>query len=219
MKRKGAIFISMIMLLVVYLAACAIVFIFFHFFKYHIIKTVLDEYRWNKIQEIPLALFSMDMDGESFVSRVNRVYYLGSNNEKNQLKEKIDDTISNQLFYYFEETEYPFRVMIKVDGIEVITKYVEACEIEERDCTTKSPPVPPGKECHCYCSAECPSYSANKKLTTSKVDEGRCTIHYDISDCVVRKPVVYSAKFPFPLTFDGTDKFVDELSYKIEETQ
>jgi len=215
--KKGGLFVSMIILLVIYLFACAIVFVFFYFFKFHVITTILDEYRWNKIQEVPLSLLSADLDGESFVYRVNKVHYLGSDAEKNQLKDKINDFLTEQLFHYFPGTEYPFRVIIKVDGIEAITKYLTGCRVVEGSCASETDEFGVSVTmCHCYCSADC-GYNKNKCLTYYKVKQGECW-SYSVSGCISREAVVYSAKYPFPLTFNGTDKFIDELSYEVEET-
>jgi len=215
MKKKGF-FESMIMMFVIYLFAVALVVVFFYFFKYHITITMIDEYRWNKVQELPLDLLSVDIDGKPFVSGVNRVHYLGNNDEKEQFKKGMDDTITNQFFNYLTGAEYPFRATIKVDGIEVITKYVEStCKLEVRDCEEEG--IPAEDYCHCYCSDACKL--KNKQLTVSKREKYMACIGFDVSDCTIRKPVFYSAKFPFPLIFNGTDKFVDELSYEVEETK
>ncbi len=172
-------------------------------------------YFWNKLQEVPLGLFSMGLDGELFVYKMNKVYYLGTDEEKEQLRDEIDYILEKQVFNYSKGMEYPLDGVITVDGI-VITKYLEGCKIEERDCQDFGDTT----RCHCYCSSGC-GKNKDKRLTGFiKIKQGECNTTYDIRECIyiIGTQVKYSAKFPFPLTFSGTDKFVDELSYDaIEE--
>ncbi len=196
------------------LGALWIIFVvFFYFFKFHVTTTILDEYRWNKVQELPLSMLSIDLKGESFISRLNKVHHLQSSNEKDALQKDLEDTIQKQMFQAFTAQQYPFKARIKIGQIEITTQFVESCDIEEYDCVTEG--FPAVTKCDCKCSADC-GVNANKKLTSTKIEN--CYFYYELDDCIIRKPVVYTAKFPVPLFFNGTDNFVEELYYQIEET-
>ena len=202
MKQKGAIFVSMIMLLIVYLAACAVVFIFFHFFKYHIIKTVLDEYRWNKIQEIPLALFSMDIDRESFTLKMNKIYY-ELEPEDEFVTKMHEDVINQQLFYQFPPDKRPFGYFITI-GKTTLSEVKEVqpnCECEVRsDC---------GDPPWYYCSDDCGS-----PCTNCGVEDRFGNIWPDERFCYPTEAKFYAEEYPFPLTFNGTERFIESLSYE-----
>lgn len=200
MKRKGGIFVSMIMLLVVYLFACAVVLVFFYFFKYHITTTVLDEYKWNKVQEVPLGLFSMDIDGESFTSKMNKVYY-GLEPEDEFVKKMHEDVINQQLFYQFPSDKRPFGYVVSVGDITISEMKVDPnCRCVRSDAT------------HCYCSDECPKAGepCGREVPWWIFTKVEC----DPSLCSHTK-IELSEKFPFPLTFDGTDRFTDLMLYKV----
>jgi len=220
MNKKGFIAPGLAASALAVVITIASVLIFFFVFKFHVDLQMKETYNWNKIQEIPLSLLSMDVDDQSFVSKMNKIYYLTDEGdiERDQFKDIIDGNISKQLFYYLGSVQHPFEVEINIAGIE-ISEYLEGCMIVEGECTDKIPPGS-GRECHCFCSGGCGS-SSNEQLTISKVDENTCNRDYSIDDCiyVIGETVKYSAKYPFPLVFSGTDKLVDELSYRAEEVK
>lgn len=190
-----------------YLFVIVVVLVFFHVFKFQITKTILDLYNWNKVQEIPLDLLSVDIDDESLVSRVNKVYH--GKLDENELKDWMDETISKQLFYFFGETKYPLTTVIHVGDIE-ITKYLKGCGCYISD----------GNIWETYtCTAECPRAGEVcwKETIATMGQKPTAKDHNWCMDVDKVTELQYSAKFPFPLTFDGTDKLVDELSYEIIE--
>ena len=109
-SKKGGIGVAILVAVI----AVAIVFggilYFFFVFKAHATLVARDEYIWNKVQELPLSLLSMDVGEESFVSRMNKVYYELA--DKDLLKDETSDVISKQLFYWLEGPEYPFEFVI-----------------------------------------------------------------------------------------------------------
>jgi len=176
---------------------------FFYYFKYQITLVIQEQFLWNKIQEVPLDLLSMTLDGEMLVSKVNKVYYGYGDGSK--LKDIIDGNISRQLFYFFEETEYPLKAVINIGGISLST-YLEGCKLLEESC---------GVNCWKFtCSDKCGS-NEGKYI---EVVQYAMKPSLDFCFYTTKTRIEYSAKYPFPLTFNGTDKFVDELSYEaIEE--
>jgi hypothetical protein len=163
---------------------------------------MLDEYRWNKVQEVPLDLLSMDIDRESFISKMNKVFY--KKLDEDQLKNKIDKIISDQLFYLTGGVQRPFDISINIGGIK-ITKELPGCTVYED-------PMQEGVWT-CRCSANCAKPEGTDVGSFDK--SGQCAPLINL--CISSVSSVYSAKFPFPLTFNGTDKFVDELSYNVVE--
>jgi hypothetical protein len=207
-KSKGSVIAGFFISLILSAAmAIAAILIFFLIFKVNVDLQLREQFIWNKVQEVPMDLLSMSLDGESFISRMNKVHYLGDDEEEKQLRDQIDDIISNQLFYYFEGTEYPFTASINIGEIS-ITKYLEGCYCKKTLCYAGV--------CDYECCDKCPEETKGKDCRAAGIrglrtpDNSKC-LPYDIR-------VEYSAKYPFPLTFNGTDKFTDELSYKaIEE--
>lgn len=215
MKSKGAIIAGALIGIVLGSSiAIASVLIFFYVFKVNVDLQMREGYFWNKLQEIPLDLFSMSLDDESFVYKMNKVYYLGTDAEKEQLRDKIDYILDIQVFNYSKGLQYPLDAVITIAGIE-LSKQFEGCKIEERECEDNDE-----TKCHCYCSSSC-GKNSDTKLSSSKHKQSDCEKDFDVNECIpylVETQIKYSAKYPFPLTFSGTEKFVDELSYDaIEE--
>lgn len=186
MKKKGGIFVGMIMMFVIYLFAIGIVVVFFYFFKFHITITVLDEYRWNKIQEVPLSLFSMDVDGEPFVSGANKIIYgFEAKSELDEIKERVND----QLYFAFGDVPPNMGYILTIGEVTVSESRFPDCDCKLTGlawgCTNDCAPDKRGKPCGQYEPELC-------------FDIGRRE---------------YSASYPFPLAFNGTTKFIDGLSY------
>jgi len=199
--RKSIFGVTAIMVsIAIFLFVIVTVLSFFYFFKFQITLVIKDQYLWNKIQEVPLDLLSMNLDGERFVCRINKVYYLGGDEEKKQLREQIEGNISKQLFYFLEGAQYPLKAVIYIGEIK-ITKYLEGCELLEE--------YQGSGWWKFYCSDDCGENAGKGILVQSyalKPSLGFCLY-------MTETPIEYSAKYPFPLTFNGIDKFVDELSY------
>ncbi len=182
-----------------------IVLVFFYFFKFHITLTMMEQYVWNKVQEVPLSLLSMDIGDESFVSRMNKVYYLGDSDEKEELKNEVDDIVTKQLLLG-AFTRRPYTFLISVCGISLNKEVIEAgdCECERLG----GIPGGPFYECSAGCG---PNEGKDCCVRTiagdCKAEEG------DVTLCFSTKKI-YSGGFPFPLTFN-TINFVDSISYEI----
>ncbi len=72
--------------------------VFFVTFKYHVKLTVAEYYLWGKQYDIPLALFSINMNGDSSVVALNKIYY-GDNSLKENLREILDKWFG-KVYYY-----------------------------------------------------------------------------------------------------------------------
>ena len=112
-------------------------FIFLYFFKFHVTMMMVDFYFWNKEYDIPMALFSTDIDtdtsedGENFESSVivlNKMRYgmytdSDEDSEMNQIKGQLRDVINE---WYGYELEHGYYVL-KFEGFELHS--------EENPCT------------------------------------------------------------------------------------
>ncbi len=199
--RKGGIFVSMIILLVIYLFAVAIVLVFFYFFKFHVTTTVLDEYRWNKIQEVPLDLLSMDIDGKSFVPKMNKVYYKF---EPEDEFKKVRNIVNNQLYFMFGGDAKSMGYIISIGNATVSQSQYPNCGCMPH----------PLVENLYTCNDDC---SVSKKGNYCGKYVFPVGIVPDPSLCFVIGRREYSASYPFPLTFNGTDEFTARLSYDAVE--
>jgi len=203
-KTNKGIFASMIITLAMYVFVIAVVLLFFYFFKYHITMQMWDEYRWNKVQEIPLSLLSMDIDGEPFVARVNKAYY-GSLDKKLDELNKIDDIISEQLL---SQEGYIFNAVINITGMRIQASS-EGCGCN--NCLSS------GGSKQCWCSGGCIREGKDCYVGTAGSNPPDSSHNW----CRGLTPIIgtryYSAKFPFPLTFNGTDDFTTEISYDVVE--
>jgi len=128
MKKKGSIFLSMIMMFVIYLFAVGLVVVFFYFFKFHISITIIDEYRWNKVQEVPLSLLSMDVEGESFVTKVNKIYYKFEPEDK---LDEVKEMVNKQLYFVFGDEPPNMGYILTIGEITVTqSKKYPDCKCE-----------------------------------------------------------------------------------------
>jgi len=185
-----------------------IILAFFLSFKYQITLVIREQYLWNKVQEVPLDLFSMDIDGESFVSRMNKVYH--GFDDKDALRDAVDNFVTKQLFYSLEEENYFLEANVKVGGMR-ITKPI-GCRVIDGHCNIFG--------CDCLCSDNCGDESGEYIGFASR--HTSCDVEFDLSNCITELPkgaFYRSILYPFPLTFDGTDVFVDELFQEIIEVE
>jgi len=200
MSKKGLIGEGIVAILLGAGIAIASVLIFFYVFKVDIELQMREHFIWNKVQEVPLDLLSMDVDGEPFVVYANKVYY-GLIKDKNQFRISVHDKINNQIFYFFEEVgeEHPFSYEI----------YIFDVLIDEKPAW-----FDPGG-CGCteiegglvyLCNDECGA----KAGEFCGFDVGFDSLCFD----TVEK---YQAEYPVPLTFDGTNDLVDKIFYKVVE--
>jgi len=203
LNEKGSIFIGMIIMVAIYIFAVLVVVIFFYFFKYNISIIILDEYRWNKVQEVPLSLLSMDVDGESFISKVNKAYYnILSDEEKKQFQTDSYSIITNQMFYEYQGIPPEIGFNILIGSVVKITKGDPDCRCLYSSFT---------------CSDECPEKTRGQDCTITMYPGGPPLT--DDKKCFIYGYIYYSEKYPIPLVFNGTDKFVDVLSYDVVEVK
>ena len=180
---------------------------FFYVFKAHATLEAREEYVWNKVQEMPLSLLSMDIDKESFVSKMNKVYY--SKEDANQLKTQLNKMIMNQLFYeWYSTTEYPYKYFINVGGF----SFSGAGE-----CACSGPwhaPVTGEYKCNSDCGVK-----AGESCSVV-VLEGLFGLKAYVPSnrkCYGKNVTKYGASYPFPLTFNGTDDVINIISYEVIE--
>lgn len=201
--RKGGIFVSMIILLVIYLFAVAIVLVFFYFFKFHITTTVLDEYRWNKIQEVPLDLFSIDVDGEQFVSKMNKIYHKF---EPEDQLDKVKKMVNSQLYFAFGDVPPNIGYILTIGEVTVSQSDYPDCgckpAVEYFSVTYK---------CQGGCALDLEGEDCVGGYTYNQM--GTPQAYPDPKKCFYVGLVEYHGDYPFPLTFNGTDKFIAGLSY------
>ena len=72
----------------------AAILIFMYQFKYHISQMMVDYFLWGKEFNIPMALFTTDIQGETSVVALSKIVYkVGSNQDqiKNELNAIVDD--------------------------------------------------------------------------------------------------------------------------------
>jgi hypothetical protein len=96
--KGGFFFSSMIAHYMIVIAIILAVVIFFLTFKYHIKQTVVEYYLWGKQYDIPLTLFSVNVEGESSIVALNRIYY-GNSESKGKLIDILDDWFG-KVYYY-----------------------------------------------------------------------------------------------------------------------
>jgi len=180
---------------------------FFFVFKAHATLEARDEYVWNKFQEMPLGLLSMDIDNESFVSRMNKIYYKFIDMESTRIK--LKDIIHKQLFYFYTTTEYPYEYFITIGNLSFT---------EEADCYCKG-------GWFAYntgdwtCSGSCGLHDGeNCARVWARIPPFGAPIYVpDSSKCLGKWEAIYSAVYPFPLAFDGTNNLITIISYEATE--
>jgi hypothetical protein len=208
MKNKGF-FEGVIMMFVIYLFAVAIVVVFFYFFKYHITITMLDEYKWSKVQEVPLDLLSIDLNGESFVSKMNKVYYGFYDSSK--LRDETKEYVYNQFFYSLGGNPKGIIFSVDIGNLNIVSAKSPCTCNDNRLFGTAL------QHNRYLCSDNCVDVTG-KSLGGRSCETwdtwGR--LRGDIKKCVYSESY-YSAGFPFPLTFNGTENFIDSLNYEISD--
>lgn len=210
MKRigsKGAIFTSLFVMLAIYLFAVSLVIIFFYFFKFHITIIMIDEYRWNKVQEVPLSLLSMDVDGEQVVSKINKVYY-GFESE-DQLDE-VKGLVNKQLYYMYGGSQPNMGYSFSVGGASVTESPFPTC-----GCNYGWNGATFSFDWHC--GGGCPNDGETCYHWMYDPYAGQNVQVPDETMCYVIGRIEYHGSYPFPLTFNGTYKFIETMSYDAVE--
>jgi hypothetical protein len=201
--RKGFIEMGIIASVLCVAIAIASVLIFFYFFNVNVELQMREQYIWNKVQDVPMDLLSVDVDGESFVYKVNKVHYKQA--DETQLKNRMGEIINKQLFYFFGGATSSLTAVIRIEDIVITSSntYIGDCKIEQRGSCEF------GRKY--YCSADCidhPDEYLGCYLFPMRPS---------IEECLTAVIDRYSSTFPLPLVFNGTDQFIVTLSYEITE--
>lgn len=200
MKNKGFIEAAIVATVVGVSIAIVSVLIFFYFFKVRVDLQMREQYIWNKVQELPLDLFSANISGESFVSRMNKVYY--GFESKNSLS-VVKDIVNRQLFYFYSSIPQTM-------GYTVSVKDITISQCPSPNCKCNPTVIAPTLIWY-YCSNQCPKAGED------------CTIETYVgpmpeeSKCFYIGRINYHGTYPFPLSFNGTANFVDFMSYDAVE--
>jgi len=206
--RKSFGGVAIVVSIAMFLFVIVIVVSFFYFFKFQITLYMGDVYIWNRVQEVPLDLLSMDVDRELFVINGNKVYYGFLDRE--EFRDKIQNNINDQLFYFTGTENRPFGYSIWAFGMKIDEEPV-GFEGAACGCTEDRPYTSNAYNCNDNCAPHkrgeyCGWWSGIPGFNDYRDD----TVCFDTIE-------TYQAEYPIPLTFNGTDKLVDEIRYKVVE--
>ena len=139
---------AIVVAIVINIFVIAIILTFFYAFKYQISLVILEQYLWNKYQDVPLSLLATDIEGESFVVRANRVYY--GFLDAGQFRTDVNEIVKNQVS---PTGPAPATVDVKIAGIKFTGEIscdfeIEGCYIEDDNQLFKHV---------CSCSESCPA--------------------------------------------------------------
>lgn len=205
MKRKGSLFILAIAVLLGMLSITMLTFIYWLFtFKIHIFEIIIEEYHYNRVQEIPLTIISSDYEGESFVERVNKAYYgFEIGNLKNSVRETTIQQVGEEYWWsivignlYFGKIAGEDCVVsfdMSIDGRFLYCKCSEGCPLSGRIVATKDTSIPEIPPQPFYCN----------KPELLVICLGSLTVNVTF----------FNDTFPFPLVFNGSDKFITEMMF------
>ena len=181
--------------------ATLFLFIFLYSFKYHITMIMVDYYFWNKEYDIPLALFSTDVDGVSSIVAMNKVHYDGVLTEDyKSLKTELNNIVES---WFGEHGIY----ILRFEGTEINRLALDDCVcyayqygegfVLTGQCTGPGCGGDEGKKC--------------KVLDGTLVDEeGSCG-----GKRIARTS--HLGTYPLPIVFNGTDRIIAlELQVKKE---
>lgn len=219
MSKKGQLGAGIVIVIIVVSVVVVSILYFFYVFKFNVKERAYDEYTWNKIQEIPLSLFSMDVKKKSFVSIVNKVYYFPDDAESFfYLYSDIPKFINWQLFYLKEGIPSNLGYIISVDrGTETDPLTFSQAPLD--------PEIDPEMRCRCL-PAEAPPFEPTPYFECDNYcpnHDKPCGKDYPWGRgpapelCFNVEIMPYSASYPLPLTFDGTDEFTTTISYNAVE--
>jgi hypothetical protein len=150
----------------------------------------------------------MDIDGESFVSRMNKIYYGFIDTESESTKIKLRDIIHKQLFYSYTMTLYPYEYFITIGNLSFTGQADCACKGKMFAHLTGQ----------WYCSGDCGPYDGkNCAKVWFYIPPAQPIYGPDSSKCFGNVRAFYTAAYPFPLTFNGTNYFITTISYEVTE--
>ena len=213
--KKGQLGAGIIITIIVTVALIGSLLYFFFVFKFRTKSQAHDEYTWNKIQEIPLSLFSMDIEKKSFVSIVNKVYYFPDDAESSlYLYYDVPNFVNQQLFYLIGGKPSNLGYIISVDtGTETAPLTFSQTPTTETYCRCLPAEAPPFEPLLYFeCNEDC--LSGHDKPCGKEYPWGRGPAPELCFDAEV---IPYSASYPLPLAFSGTDDFITTISYNALE--
>ncbi len=221
MKKGGIVLIAAVIIVLAIPLTLGMFVYWLYNFKIHIFLKIIEVYHYNRIQEVPLALISSDFGSESFVEKVNKVYYnLSSSTAKRMFIKGVKETIKKQI-------GEAYKLDIRIDDIEFGMEEYEECTVFvsglrfsgfECKCTDKCPlqlviyipekvvidceqeAIERGDESYLY---ECLEMYCSQKLPLEKCfgEALNITITY------------FRDTFPFPLVFNGSN-FVEKMWFE-----
>ncbi len=198
MSKGGAILtfaaIAAIGTLVFFLATL----IYFLNFKVQIFQYIMEEYHYNKVQEIPLALISSDFNKESFVEKFNKAYY-GFYSE-----DEFKDFVSCVRKNITAQVGEKYFLVIRSSGLSFGTPFYEGCRVVTGTIY--------GGIKECKCSDECPCHNVNGEdicPVMSTLVGRNCEDVLPVTKCYRSLFVInityINETFPLPLVFNGTN--------------
>ncbi|MFH8120422.1 MAG: hypothetical protein QXS37_06475, partial [Candidatus Aenigmatarchaeota archaeon] len=191
MRRKGLLLESGLLLLGSTVITMMLFVLWLLNFKIHIYQRIIEEFHHNRVQEIPLAIISSDYQKEAFVEKINKAYYgFYSEDEIDEFKKVVKDITIAQV-----GEAYTWEI-----SIEKYSFSKTGCDVI----------VWPEYNLICYkCSDECPveiEYCVDPSLP----------YELTLADCLGSLTInitFFNETFPFPLTFNGSSKFVTEMRF------
>ncbi|MEM5854585.1 MAG: hypothetical protein QW228_09535 [Candidatus Aenigmatarchaeota archaeon] len=201
MRRKGLLLESGLLLLGSTVITMMLFVLWLLNFKIHIYQRIIEEFHYNRVQEIPLAIISSDYQKEAFVEKINKAYYgFYSEDEIENFKKTVKSNAT-------EQVGESYWWMLNIENLYFGRIYGEGCRVRE---IIEKSELPPYEETrYCYCSG-CP---INKKV---KAEIYSCEVVLPISECLGSLTInitFFNETFPFPLTFNGSSKFVTEMRF------
>jgi len=205
-SKKGDFGASIIVAVVAVALVFGSVLYFFYVFKVNATLGIRDEYIWNKVQDVPLSLLSVDVDGESFVTSANKAYY--DLLDKIQFQDSVKSIITEQLFYLVGEENRAFGYSFFVFGTKIDE---QPPDFGGSSCKCDKPQGSSGIVVYYGCNNDCiGKEDKNCGFWVGTTDYTDHTICFNTIE-------IYESEYPVPLTFNGTDKFVDTMKYKVTE--
>ena len=207
-KMKGQI-AGLVGMFLVALFVVLFVFIFIFAFKIHVTQSMVDYYLWSKEYDIPMALFSTDVNEESPAVALNRIFYkskFGYDEWVGKTKDILDR-------WFIERTSQKTYQFYHFELGNVVLE-------EEVGCDCKASAIPASLPTRYECAGnDCGSHQGEDCDTTS--GEPDCTEY-----CVGKACKISTLQrnnlglYPTPIVFNGTTRVVplkfDTIIYEKE---
>ena len=175
------------------------VLIFVYCFKIHITQAMVDYYLWGKENDIPMALFSSDINGESSAVALNRIFYNKKNGrDYDEWKTKMETIMNSWFIENSGQKTYQFY-HFELDDV-VIEKEVPC------NCYAKSTNNNIGQTIYECAGTDCGSLSGQKSTETAtqygwdQYCKGACLVN-----TIEMKSL---GLYPVPIIYNGTDRIV-----------